>query len=110
MWGTATLPRTSRAHLVRKAHLLSHFILNMIILTRQARDKYRKRDAFLVGSSGPTVQGVEHIAGVYAGKRQENIPHTWPDRNCDTWCDRIFIRLFDCVCPEPVLTNHRVPR
>jgi hypothetical protein len=40
------------------------------------------------GSSGPTVSGVEHIAGVYAGKRLDNPPHTWPNKDCDTWCDR----------------------
>ena len=40
------------------------------------------------GSSGPTVQGVEHIAGVYAGRRLDNPPHTWPSAECDTWCDR----------------------
>jgi hypothetical protein len=39
---------------VRKAHLLRHFILEMIIVPRQARDKYRtrenpRRDAFFAG-------------------------------------------------------------
>jgi len=42
----------------------------------------------LPGSSGPTVSGVEHISGVYAGKRLYNPPHTWPNKDCDTWCDR----------------------
>lgn len=42
----------------------------------------------LPGSSGPTASGVEHIAGVYAGRRLRNPNHTWANHDCDTWCDR----------------------
>ena len=40
------------------------------------------------------MQGVEHVAGVYAGNRlvrsltPEPSSGRWPNKDCDTWCDR----------------------